>query len=346
MNIIDIFLSELQNRISATASPINDFENKRNELMEIDNILYAHNIVKNEIDLNDLFSFTNEEVRRILAIIDEAKADSLYRTYQVYKPLVLMYNNLKDKFGEDFDAPQYLDAIKWLNELVKRTNKYLVNFEMRNKEYINSLKQDSLIYKKYYDMFNGGNLISPIIDLDEFNELVDKMNFTDEEKGKLKKKVGIDNIRLLRSNQDVEKEEVKEEVADLTVEETNKIQEEITPNLENATEKDAESNIKEDIDINKENDTNEDVLFAKKILEDETDLINSVSDEEFNDYLAQSLNDNDNNQVKYQMVSILIALHSEIDKYYNFKDVESARNMALDNIKEYIEVYKILKQKL
>jgi len=390
---IDTFLNELQNKINSFDEPINDYENKRNELMEIQNILYAHNIVKKEITLDDLLSFSNEEVKRIIAIVDKEKADSLFKAFLVYKPLILNYESIKEKFGENFEAPQYLEAVRWLNELAKRTNAHLRDFEGRNEVYINSLKEKNIDYKKFYNLFKGEELISLLSEFKKFDKLLDELNFNDEEKGRIKKLVGIGNIKLFNAmcddssnNDEKSSEKSITEFVDSELktnddslinpmqDETYNVKDENVIDIDNqliinedATELKSEESIEnasnnlESIEVsenddigskskinNIENNVEDDdcVIQAQEILSNEQDLINSINEQEFSEFLAQSINSDSKDYVKYQIVAILIALNSDLEKYHNFYDVPSTRDISLTNIKKFIEVYRTLKDKL
>ena len=393
MKTIDTFLNELQNKINSFDEPINDYENKRNELMEIQNILYAHNIVKKEITLDDLLSFSNEEVKRIIAIVDKEKADSLFKAFLVYKPLILNYESIKEKFGENFEAPQYLEAVRWLNELAKRTNAHLRDFEGRNEVYINSLKEKNIDYKKFYNLFKGEELISLLSEFKKFDKLLDELNFNDEEKGRIKKLVGIGNIKLFNAmcddssnNDEKSSEKSITEFVDSELktnddslinpmqDETYNVKDENVIDIDNqliinedATELKSEESIEnasnnlESIEVsenddigskskinNIENNVEDDdcVIQAQEILSNEQDLINSINEQEFSEFLAQSINSDSKDYVKYQIVAILIALNSDLEKYHNFYDVPSTRDISLTNIKKFIEVYRTLKDKL
>ena len=122
MEIVDRFLDTLQNIINSNSIQIDDFEYKKNEKLKIKNILYNHNILENEITLDSLISFNDEEIKEIFACLDNNKKDILYKTYNVYKPLFEMYNKIKNKYNGEFEAPQYNEASKWLNDIVEKLN--------------------------------------------------------------------------------------------------------------------------------------------------------------------------------------------------------------------------------
>ena len=99
-------------------------------------------------------------------------------------------------------------------------------------------------------------------------------------------------------------------------------------------------------EITIEIDENEKVLNeAKNILKQEKDLVNNINEEEFSQYLLESIYNDSKEYLKYQIISILLELYTEIEKYNNVQDVENDRNIVINNIKDYIETYKKLKEK-
>lgn len=337
MDIIDIFLNELQKRIDNNDTIINNFENKKNELIEIQNILYAHNTTDKEITLDDLLTFSDEDIKVLVKSIDQNKQDMLYRTFLIYKPIVVTYRNISSKFGE-FEAPQYQDALKWLNELLNRVNLYVKEFKNNNEDYIQMLREESAYYKKYYNLFNGDKLVSPIEDLNEFNGLLDKLGFSIHDKGQIKKYIGLNHIELLEDNIIEEQPTVEEKITeDITLQEDSMMEE-----ASNETEEPPKLPIEEK-PLAKENEPIIDE--ALEILQSEKELINSIDEKEFNEYLVQSVVSNNKNTLKYQIVSILLALHREVEKYQNVKGTNKTQQIYISNIDEYIETYKTLKAK-
>ena len=425
MDIVDTFLNALQDKINASSGQITDFEEKKNQLLEIKNIFYAHNILKDEIDEKDLISFTSDEINQLFDLLDSEKRELLFKTYSVYKPLVEMYERIKDRFSGDFEAPQYVEAIKWLKDMAERINVLLKIGGNANEDYIGNLKEDSSYFNKYYNMFNGNELIQPISDFKEFNALLDKLNFNDEEKYQIKKFVGISNIKLLSStytsmdeddfnkykvilkgkreryedlynllktkeldfnNLDINAlmEELKtdeyslrqalcvvffeqifnrvnnkelrvseavvelEKILDFSKEVPAPEEEVIEVSIEEVTPEEPKEEVKEEPkeEPKKKDDKEELIEEAKSILRNEKDLVNSINEAEFAQYLAQSLTEESAESIKYQIVSILISLHTELDKYENVKELEHAKKMVLINVRDYIDAYKTLKGKL
>ena len=322
MNIVDLFLNELQKRINSNEEIIHDFESRKNALLQIKNIFYNHNLLEQNLDLNGLLSLKNAEVKLLLNQFDTDKIEAIFHTYLVYKPIVLSYEELIKRFNSNFDAPQYQEAIKWLGDLVQKINNYINNFESRNEEYILKIKNENSFYKKYLNLFAGNVLIKPPHDLDEFNNLLDILSFGDYEKWQIKKEIGISLINI----SDERKKHVKIDSSKLA-DELNELYKVSDDKVDSV----------EDNFLIKE---------VEEILSDEKELIDNVDEKAFNAYLAQSINSNDSNTIKYQIVSILIALHNELEKYKNTLDIPKVNKTYEENIKEYVEVYRTLKGKI
>lgn len=397
MNIVDQFLNALQNKIEANKAQINDFATKQNQKMKIKNILYTHSILDNEIKYEDLISFSDDEIKEIFASLDYTKIDILFKTYSVYKPLVEMYKKIKDKYVGSFEAPQYIEASKWLNDIIKKINDYLNNEQKTNSEYINSLKQKNDFYNKYFELFNGHELVRPIEDLKDFSKLLTELNFNNKELYEIKKFIGTSHIKLLSthynnsSSEELDKYKVilkskKEKYHDLYQQlikednisinsNLNKLAKKYQTNtynilqtisaillereLNNITKEtklsqvilrleeilDYSHSLEPQEEITIEIDENEKVLNeATNILKQEKDLVNNINEEEFGQYLLESIDNDSKEYLKYQIISILLELHTEIEKYNNVQDIEKARNIVIDNIKDYIETYKKLKE--
>ena len=397
MEIVDLFLNALQSKISACNNQITNYENSKNQRLQFKNILYVHGILNDEIKLEDLVSFNDEEIKILFACLDDEKKDLLFKTYNVYKPLFEMYNKIKDKYEGNFEAPQYNEASKWLNDIVSKVNRYLKSIKDINSEYVDSLREENQLYTKYYNLFNGNELIRPIENLKEFNNLLNTLIFNNHEKYEIKKFIGISHIRLLSKEynnsmaDDLDKYKViikgkKEkyhEIYNMLLSEKDINMESDTGALAKKINKDeydiiealsvifmeqvlddvkedklkvSEAILKlEDIilysnkvkkDDNELNSVDNSIVQeAKNILHNEKELVNSINEEEFGKYLAQSMNEENDESIKYQIVSILLALHGELEKYENAKDMEKVGNLVLNNIKEYIEAYQTLKNK-
>ena len=404
MNIVDVFLNAIQNKIKANECNITDYENKKNQILEIKNALYKYDISDNTITKENLLDFSKEDVSLIFDFLDSEKSEMLIKTYSIYKPLIQTYEKIKAKFSGNFEAPQYNDAIKWMEEMASKITNSV--YSSLDSDYITKLKEDNDYLNNFYHLFKGNELVSPVDDFKEVNKLLDKLNLNDEEKYELKKLLGIGNIKLRSNNYSYVNENIfgkykailkgkREKYLDLynNLKEDNieyenldlkslinkynvdvmdlkgalcaifieRVFDDVNNNslsvndavlkLEDIIdfskkEESFEEEIEEQKEISNDEDIKEDpiVLEAIDIIKKEKDLINSVDEEDY----ANFLNDQysyEQGEVKYQLVSLLLDLHSSVEKYNKVKEIPTVRNTEINNIKKYIDEYKTLKEK-
>ena len=70
MKAVSVFLEELQKRIDSTALQMIDFENKKNTLLEIDNIILKYGLNKRNISADDLLKIDSAKIDDLYLIID------------------------------------------------------------------------------------------------------------------------------------------------------------------------------------------------------------------------------------------------------------------------------------
>ena len=70
MKAVSVFLEELQKRIDSTALQTIDFENKKNTLLEIDNIILKYGLNKRNINADDLLKIDSVSIDDLYLIID------------------------------------------------------------------------------------------------------------------------------------------------------------------------------------------------------------------------------------------------------------------------------------
>ena len=85
---------------------------------------------------------------------------------------------------------------------------------------------------------------------------------------------------------------------------------------------------------------------VNQILEKEKRLINKTNEKEFDIYLAQSIDSNDEKAISYKIVSVLTALYSECEKLKNAKGLKLTHDNAVGNIRQYIDAYNVLHETL
>src|SRR5574344_36206 len=142
MSAIQTFLSELQKRIDAVSSQLIDFENKKNTMLLIDNILYKYSLDKNNITSDDLINLSEEDLKVILSIkYKDDELNGILSLIKVNSNIIRIYNNLKDKYGDVANASQYNEAKNYMDQLANLLSSELGRFLERNKAYVEATKK-------------------------------------------------------------------------------------------------------------------------------------------------------------------------------------------------------------
>ena len=172
MKVINDLLNALTNVEKSIGDPINDAQTRKNEILEIKNILFNYN---NEITEKNILDFKDEDIRRILELYSHDN-NELYKQYKIYKNIVVSYEEINNKY-KNIDAPQVESAKKWFKKLAFDITKYMQNVTDTTDEYIKTLKEKNVLPRKYLNMFKNEKLIEPILSISEFNELINEMFF-------------------------------------------------------------------------------------------------------------------------------------------------------------------------
>lgn len=209
MDPIQTFLNELQKRIDAVSSQVIDFESEKNSILSIDNILFKYSLDKDNISGEDLLILSDEDLKEILKIkYKDEELDNILELFKINASVVKMYLELKNKYGDIDNASQFREASNFINRIAREVSSDLSRFIERNKAYIEATKKSVEIPKKYLELFSGNKLNEPIFDLDEFNNLVDNIGLSIEERAAIKKFVGQSNYTIVTKTKSKEEEQL------------------------------------------------------------------------------------------------------------------------------------------
>ena len=209
MDPIQTFLNELQKRIDAVSSQVIDFESEKNSILSIDNILFKYSLDKDNISGEDLLILSDEDLKEILKIkYKDEELDNILELFKINASVVKMYLELKNKYGDIDNASQFREASNFINRIAREVSSDLSRFIERNKAYIEATKKSVEIPKKYLEIFSGNKLNEPIFDLDEFNNLVDNIGLSIEERAAIKKFVGQSNYTIVTKTKSKEEEQL------------------------------------------------------------------------------------------------------------------------------------------
>ena len=184
-------------------------------------------------------------------------------------------------------------------------------------KYKNLVENVKSKHQKVYDELNEENLTA-----DEVKDKTDELS----KKYKLDEKTLQDVIKAVLLNKELNNENVSLE----KIEEINNLK------IELIKEENKKSDLEDASIINEVN----------QILEKEKRLINKTNEKEFDIYLAQSIDSNDEKAISYKIVSVLTALYSECEKLKNAKGLKLTHDNAVGNIRQYIDAYNVLHETL
>lgn len=192
MKAVSVFLEELQKRIDSTALQTLDFENKKNTLLEIDNIILKYGLNKRNISADDLLKISEKSVDDLYLMIDFIYGEN---TDEIKDIAIHNINNIKNNKNEG--------AYVYLGQIANRITQDLSSCLKRDKEYIDSQREMIELPKRVLDLFNNGNLKSPIFDYSDIDKL--SLGLSSKERGELKEELYIQSFNLVAhqmSNED------------------------------------------------------------------------------------------------------------------------------------------------
>lgn len=111
-----------------------------------------------------------------------------------------LYNNIVGDLAEIPASDQYEEVKLWLKKIGDVISTHIRIFKIDQSENIKILEKSILDLKKYYDLFKGGELSTPILDIDEFHDLLNKSGFDIQTKVEIKKAIGKENYNLIYEN--------------------------------------------------------------------------------------------------------------------------------------------------
>lgn len=192
MKAVSVFLEELQKRIDSTALQTIDFENKKNTLLEIDNIILKYGLNKRNITAEDLLKIASTSIDDLYLIIDFIYGEN---TDEIKDIATRNINNIKNAGNEG--------SYVYLEQIAGRITQDLSSCLKRDKEYIDSQREMIELPKRVLDLFSNGSLKSPIFDYSDIDRL--SLGLSSKERGELKEELYIQSFNLVAhqmSNED------------------------------------------------------------------------------------------------------------------------------------------------
>ncbi len=184
MKAVSVFLEELQKRIDSTALQTIDFENKKNTLLEIDNIILKYGLNRRNISADDLLKVASAKIDDLYLIIDFIYGNN---TDEIKDIATRNINNIRNNGNHG--------SYVYLEQIAGRITQDLSSCLKRDKEYIDSQREMIELPKRVLELFDNGSLKRPIYDYSDIDKL--SLGLSSKERGELKEELYIESFNLV-----------------------------------------------------------------------------------------------------------------------------------------------------
>ncbi len=238
--------------------------------------------------------------------MEEPNIASLTERFDNYLEIISLYDNLVGDLNEIPIATQYEESQNWLSETAEIIKEHVDMYEIDQTENIEILKNTILSLKKYTNLFKGGELSEPILNITDFHDLLNKSGFDLSTKVSIKKAIGQANYNL------VVNKTLKPEEKESFIDKYKNFYEKTISIYDEEINKITEIVLKDNIDIN---------------ITEALDTISNLS----NKYPEFSYK-----EIQNTVVSIL--LKKELDFYEQNLKNEELKNNLIDNCEKIISI--------
>lgn len=197
MSIITSFFNSLNKRITDVYSQKDNFNNQKNAILEIENILLDYGIQKNNLNENNIILIDAAKFRKIMELINENDIDYKVGLFISSVAIIKIYNESNASLLRAAD--QVESAKKYLSSVANYILNYIQNYVNTNDERIKSLLSTIKLPEEILNKFSNGILIEPLIysaDLEGLNNLLSLCGFNEVEKATFLYEIGKENYKL------------------------------------------------------------------------------------------------------------------------------------------------------
>ena len=243
--VVKTFVSELKKKIEMLHSQIAIFEEKVFQVRALEEMINKSTLKEiTDINGDDLALISEENYKKITEIITFNDNENNLNNFIMHAVTSKLYAKLLlDGKIDDELISRYNTAKEWLD---------------RQANYLNSLKLSDDLYQKYLGYFENDELIKPLLNISEFNDVLKKSGLITSEKWQILKYIAQKNISL---SSNVKKTDLMSDVEKMLREDGNILENLTTEQLDFCVSLiDMSEN-----DLKKLNLTNEDLLKYQKI---------------------------------------------------------------------------------
>lgn len=291
---ISNLLDSINNRINIISLQIDEIKNRRNYILELENIFFNYQISKYDIKSEDLLKLNVNDFSHIMEIMGEENIALLTKKFDECKKINELYKSLIDGVDQIPEASQYDDAINWLQNICDVIMKHMQKYEADASQNIDIMENTINSLKRFSSRFKAGELIEPIFDIEKLNDILNKSGLELAEKVAIKKAIGIATYNL------VTKKDLPVDDKSKVIEKYRLIYEKKSNTYTEAISKILQMCASENKELKIEN------------------ILNDV------DYFTAKLTEHEASAIRNAIVSIL--LKKELDSYDNKENIDSILN--------------------
>ena len=201
MIVVKTFVSELSKKIEMLKAQIVVFEEKVSQVKIIEEIIERVTLKKiNEINGEDLALISEYDFKKIIEVVRFNDNEEILNKFVEYVVIDRLYARLLLEGKVDSELKEKFEISKvWLEKQANHIKEFVNEFKFSNESYLNNLKQSDNLYQKYVAYFSNEELIYPINNIDEFNDVLKKSGLIMSEKWQLLKYIIEKNLLLSKN---------------------------------------------------------------------------------------------------------------------------------------------------
>ena len=198
MTIVKTFVSELSKKIEMLKTQIEVFEEKVSQVNFIEDIIEKTTLKKvSDINGEDLALLSESDFNKIIEVVHFNNNEETLNNFIEFVVIDRLYAKLLLEGKVDAELEEKTEVAKtWLDNNANHIKEFITEFKLSNESYLNNLKQSDNLYQKYISYFLNDELIRPIDNVNEFNDVLKKSGLIMNEKWQLLKYIIGKNISL------------------------------------------------------------------------------------------------------------------------------------------------------
>lgn len=198
MSAVAMFLEELQKRIDSAALQKTSYDNKRNALIEIDNIILTYGLDKKMITSDDLGTLASANIVHLDKLLDftsiatEPGDRNLIKNYLA---VLELDRRIRGKYEGVGMEPSIVRAKEYIDRVAMEVTQNLAVCLKKEREVSEREKEMLDLPRNVLALFKNGVLTKPIFDFSDIDKL--SLGMPSKERGELKLELYVQSYNLV-----------------------------------------------------------------------------------------------------------------------------------------------------